>query len=95
MNCCSYLTLEWHKSLTQDNTLSFFVMSLDGNSISDIISANPILMKRKELQWILGDLESFKNPKVLLEQYATGPEIAGNNVADDLVQSCIGTFQRQ
>uniref|UniRef100_A0A914V2M3 Methyltransferase-like protein 5 n=1 Tax=Plectus sambesii TaxID=2011161 RepID=A0A914V2M3_9BILA len=33
-------------------------------------------MKRKELEWILGDLDSFKNPKVLLEQYATGPEIA-------------------
>lgn len=38
-------------------------------------------MKRKELEWILGELDSFPKPKVLLEQYATGPEIAGQKRA--------------
>lgn len=34
-------------------------------------------MKRKHLEWFLSELETFKNPKIHLEQYATNVQLAG------------------
>lgn len=34
-------------------------------------------MKKKHFEWFLSEIDTFKNPKVELEQYSTSAELAG------------------
>jgi hypothetical protein len=41
------------------------------------IPVDRLEMKRKELEWALGDVRPFQRPNIQLEQYTTCAEIAG------------------
>ncbi|KRX96885.1 WW domain-containing protein, partial [Trichinella pseudospiralis] len=71
-----------HVDVIQSNSHLAFSMIMHGQIVEYMLKEHSKLfkVKRKQLESVLTDVESFHNPKVLLEQYMTTAEVAATMI---------------